>query len=95
MQNFLQQVQYRYGIYNTEIEPEHETDYPCGCLIHQYQRAKYGRFETLKTWSKAVMYPGELKLKERVDIKAKNRTRATVCIRHRSSAIIPILIEST
>ena len=59
MQNWLQRLQYQYKIYNSEIEPEHEADYPCGCPIHQYQRAKCSRYDVLKMWSKAVMYPGE------------------------------------
>jgi hypothetical protein len=59
MQNALQNVQYQYGIYNSDIEPEHETDYPCGCAIHNYQRMKRNRSKTLTAWSEAVKYPGE------------------------------------
>lgn len=58
MQNMLQTLQLRYGIYNSEIEPEHETDYYCSCPIHLYQRAKWSRYKVQDMWSKAVMYPG-------------------------------------
>ncbi|KAI5240551.1 hypothetical protein E4T43_05977 [Aureobasidium subglaciale] len=59
MQQALQNLQYRYRIYNSEIEPEHETDNPCGCPIHEYQRKKRSRKHVLTQWSEAVMYPGE------------------------------------
>lgn len=59
MQNLLQSVQMRYRIYNSDIEPEHDTDYYCNCLIHQYQRKKWNRLPVQEMWSKAVMYPGE------------------------------------
>lgn len=59
MQQMLQSLQLKYGIYNSDIEPEHETDYPCSCPVHQYQRRKWGRYGVQKMWSKAVMYPGE------------------------------------
>lgn len=59
MQQMLQDVQYKYRIYNSEIEPEHETDFYCGCPIHQYQQAKWRRLGMQQMWSKAVMYPGE------------------------------------
>lgn len=59
MQQQLQNLQYQYNIYNPEIEPEHETDYPCSCPIHQYQAAKYRRYGVQELWSKAVMYPGK------------------------------------
>ena len=59
MQQLLQNLQYKYGIYNSDIEPEHETDYYCSCAIHQYQRRKWARLPVQKLWSKAVMYPGE------------------------------------
>jgi hypothetical protein len=58
MQNALQNLQLQYGIYNSEIEPEHETDYYCSCPIHQYQRMKWGRYGVQDMWSNAVMYPG-------------------------------------
>lgn len=58
MQNLLQNVQFQYRIYNNDIIPEHETDYPCYCGIHQYQRAKWGRSGVQDMWSKAVVYPG-------------------------------------
>ncbi|RMZ87429.1 hypothetical protein DV736_g5356, partial [Chaetothyriales sp. CBS 134916] len=59
MQNELQKIQFQYGIYNSDIEPEHETDYPCSCPIHNYQRMKWARYEVQKIWSQAVMFPGE------------------------------------
>jgi len=59
MQNALQTLQLQYGIYNTEIEPEHETDYYCNCPIHNYQRMKWARYRVQDMWSHAVMYPGQ------------------------------------
>lgn len=59
MQNFLQSVQQAYGIYNSDIEPEHETDYYCSCLIHQYKSRKLSRLRVQEMWARAVMYPGE------------------------------------
>lgn len=59
MQQLLQNLQFQYNIYNSDIEPEHETDYPCSCPIHQYQRRKWSRYGVQEMWSKAVMYPGE------------------------------------
>lgn len=59
MQNALQNLQFQYRIYNSEIEPEHDTDYYCGCPIHRYQAMKRGRGNVLRVWSDAVMYPGE------------------------------------
>lgn len=59
MQNLLQNIQYQYGIYNSEIEPEHEIDGYCNCPIHNYQRRKWHRYGVQDIWSKAVMYPGE------------------------------------
>ena len=59
MQQLLQNLQFQYGIYNSEIEPEHETDYYCACPIHQYQMAKLRRYGVQDMWSKAVVYPGE------------------------------------
>ena len=58
MQNALQNLQYKFGIYNSEIEPEHEADYYCNCAIHHYQRMKWRRYGVQDMWSKAVMYPG-------------------------------------
>jgi hypothetical protein len=55
----LMQLQYSYGIYNSDIEPEHETEYSCSCPIHQYQRQKAYRLPVQEMWSKAVMYPGK------------------------------------
>ncbi|KAJ5175677.1 uncharacterized protein N7482_001554 [Penicillium canariense] len=59
MQNMLQTVQQSFHIYNSEIEPEHETDYACNCLLHRYMQRKMNRLGVLELWSKAVMYPGE------------------------------------
>ncbi|KFZ14136.1 hypothetical protein V501_03394 [Pseudogymnoascus sp. VKM F-4519 (FW-2642)] len=59
MQFALQNLQLQYGIYNSEIEPEHESDYYCGCAIHTYQTRKYHRYGVQEMWSNAVMYPGE------------------------------------
>lgn len=59
MQNALQNLQLQYNIYNSEIEPEHETDYYCNCPIHNYQRMKWSRYGVQDKWSNAVMYPGQ------------------------------------
>lgn len=59
MQNALQTLQFQYRIYNSEIEPEHDTDYYCNCAIHKYQQMKRSRGNVLRAWSEAVMYPGE------------------------------------
>lgn len=59
MQQALQALQYRYRIFNSEIEPEHDTENYCSCPIHQYQRMKRSRYRVQEKWSKAVMYPGE------------------------------------
>jgi hypothetical protein len=59
MQQALQNLQYQYGIYNSDIEPEHDTDNYCFCPIHQYQRMKRSRYGVQDRWSKAVLYPGE------------------------------------
>ncbi|KAL7423840.1 hypothetical protein Q5752_001424 [Cryptotrichosporon argae] len=59
MQNWLQRIQYENGIYNAEIEPEHETDYPCGCPICSYQMMKWRRAPVQDAWNAAVLYPGE------------------------------------
>ncbi|TQW11586.1 WD40 repeat 2 [Cordyceps javanica] len=59
MQNMLQNVQFRFKLYNPDLEPEHELDAYCGCLVHQYKRKKWERRKVQTIWSKAVMYPGE------------------------------------
>ncbi|KAH8659875.1 hypothetical protein BX600DRAFT_383246 [Xylariales sp. PMI_506] len=59
MQQALQTLQYKYGIYNSDVEPEHDSDFPCNCPIHQYKMRKYYRLGVHKAWAKAVMYPGE------------------------------------
>lgn len=59
MQQLLQDLQFRYGIYNPDIEPEHDTDYYCSCPIHQYKQRKLARYNVQDIWSKAVMYPGQ------------------------------------
>ena len=58
MQNALQTVQLQYRIYNSDIEPEHDTEYYCSCGIHNYQRMKWRRYRVQELWSNAVMYPG-------------------------------------
>jgi hypothetical protein len=55
----LLNLQYSYQIYNSDIEPEHDTEYYCNCAIHRYQAAKYRRYPVQEMWSRAVMYPGE------------------------------------
>lgn len=60
MQNLLQSVQFRCHIYNSDIEPEHDTDYTCGCAVCNYKARKLSRLNVQKTWSKAVIYPGKL-----------------------------------
>lgn len=59
MQNLLQRVQLQFRIYNSDIEPEHETDYYCSCAIHQYLQKKWNRLGVQEMWAKAVMYPGQ------------------------------------
>jgi hypothetical protein len=59
MQQMLQNLQYQYQIYNSDIEPEHDTDYYCACPVHQYQAVKQRRYGVQERWSRAVMYPGE------------------------------------
>lgn len=59
MQNELQRVQLQYRIYNSDIEPEHDTEYYCSCVIHQYQQRKWNRLSVQEMWAKAVMYPGQ------------------------------------
>lgn len=59
MIQLLQQIQQEHRIYNSEIEPEHDTGYPCDCSIHQYQLRKWARLGLQERWSKAVMYPGK------------------------------------
>lgn len=58
MQQLLQNLQFSYGIYNSDIEPEHDTDYYCSCPIHQYRARKMNRYNVQAMWSNAVMYPG-------------------------------------
>ena len=55
----LQSVQQSYGIYNSDIEPEHEVDWYCSCLIHQYKNRKMNRLGVQSMWASAVMYPGQ------------------------------------
>ncbi|KAE8451087.1 hypothetical protein EG329_004759 [Mollisiaceae sp. DMI_Dod_QoI] len=59
MQNLLQSVQYTYRIYNSDVEPEHDSDYYCSCPVHNYKRRKMSRLGVQEMWSKAVMYPGQ------------------------------------
>ena len=58
MQNELQRLQLQYRIYNSDIEPEHDTEYYCNCAIHQYQQRKWNRLGVQEMSAKAVMYPG-------------------------------------
>ncbi|KAJ6787386.1 hypothetical protein PWT90_08600 [Aphanocladium album] len=55
MQNMLQTVQFQYRIYNPDLEPEHELEQYCNCLIHQYKRRKWERRKVQEMWSKAVI----------------------------------------
>ncbi|PYH65019.1 uncharacterized protein BO88DRAFT_349692 [Aspergillus vadensis CBS 113365] len=61
MQNMLLDIQIKCQIYNTDIEPEHESSefMACTCEVHQYRRRKVARLDAQEMWSKAVMYPGE------------------------------------
>ncbi|PYH87395.1 hypothetical protein BO71DRAFT_489605 [Aspergillus ellipticus CBS 707.79] len=60
MQNELQRIQRICSIYNTDIEPEHESSTNrCDCAVHQYLYKKFARLKVQEIWSKAVMYPGE------------------------------------
>ncbi|KAJ5736276.1 uncharacterized protein N7483_001401 [Penicillium malachiteum] len=59
MQNHLQKLQLDMGIYNSDIEPEHDSDWICSCPIHIYKQRKMNRLPVQNEWSKAVMYPGE------------------------------------
>ncbi|OAA71338.1 von Willebrand factor, type A [Cordyceps fumosorosea ARSEF 2679] len=59
MQTMLQTVQFQFKLYNPDLEPEHEFEGYCDCLVHQYQRRKWDRRGVQTMWSKAVMYPGE------------------------------------
>lgn len=58
MQNELQNVQMACRIYNGDIEPEHESDMYCTCVVHRYKQMKLNRLGVQEMWSKAVMYPG-------------------------------------
>jgi hypothetical protein len=74
MQNWLLQLQSDCHIYNPEIEPEHDSDqYPCGCSVHKYTRAKWGRCDVQDMWSRAVLYPGESHLRAAKAYGAKHR----------------------
>lgn len=59
MQFHLQRLQLSLGIYNSDIEPEHESSMYCSCPIHQYKNRKMARLGVQNQWSKAVMYPGQ------------------------------------
>lgn len=54
----LQSVQLKHRIYNSDIEPEHDSFIDCNCSIHQYRTRKLERLGVQDLWSKAVMYPG-------------------------------------
>jgi hypothetical protein len=55
----LQNAQYRAGIYNPDIEPEHEAE-RCWCTTCTYKRAKWARLPVQRAWWKATAYPGSL-----------------------------------
>jgi hypothetical protein len=59
IQKMLHSVQLSCRIYNSEIEPEHETHLLCDCPVHKYWKKKFDRLGVLEMWSKAVIYPGE------------------------------------
>ncbi|KAJ9205595.1 hypothetical protein C8Q69DRAFT_34390 [Paecilomyces variotii] len=59
MWNMLQSVQLKHRIYNSDIEPEHDSFIDCNCSIHQYRARKLERLGVQDLWSKTVMYPGE------------------------------------
>ncbi|RKO86269.1 hypothetical protein BDK51DRAFT_35429 [Blyttiomyces helicus] len=59
MYNRLQQAQREGGVYNQDIEPEHETEGYCGCAACCYKWAKIERLPVHDMWSHAVKYPGE------------------------------------
>ncbi len=55
----LQDLQFKYRIYNPELEPEHDSEGFCNCPVHNFQGLKMQRVGVQHLWSKAVMYPGE------------------------------------
>ncbi|QIX01677.1 hypothetical protein AMS68_007194 [Peltaster fructicola] len=59
IQQHLQTVQYNHHIFNSDIDPEHETEYYCRCDICVYKERKYYRYAMQNQWSEAVKYPGE------------------------------------
>ncbi|KAJ7045104.1 hypothetical protein C8F04DRAFT_523926 [Mycena alexandri] len=64
MQNLLQSAQIAFEIYNSDIEPEHDTERAnegrwCSCKACRYRVAKQNRMQTHGIWSTAVRYPGE------------------------------------
>lgn len=60
MQQLLQDVQFRYRIYNSDLEPpDHDVDFYCSCRSCGYKRRKTARYGVQDLWSRAVMYPGE------------------------------------
>ncbi|KAI2791991.1 hypothetical protein POX_b02022 [Penicillium oxalicum] len=59
VQNMRLAVQTRFRVYNSEIEPERECEYPCNCPIHKYVQKKAERLPIQEQWARAVMYPGE------------------------------------
>ncbi|GAD95359.1 hypothetical protein PMAA_090430 [Paecilomyces variotii No. 5] len=59
MQSMLRKVQLKRRVYNSDIEPEHDSLVDCDCIIHQYMVRKFDRLGVQEMWSKAVAYPGE------------------------------------
>ncbi|KAK5997664.1 hypothetical protein PT974_00019 [Cladobotryum mycophilum] len=59
MQGRLQELQYQYNIFNSDLEPEHEVEGQCYCDVHRYAQQKYNRLDVQEMWARAVMYPGE------------------------------------
>ncbi|KAK3655701.1 hypothetical protein LTR56_003350 [Elasticomyces elasticus] len=64
MQQALQNLQYQYGIYNSDIEPEHgqvfrENMSPRCASANVRAARKWNRYGVQDMWSRAVMYPGE------------------------------------
>ncbi|KAJ5971856.1 uncharacterized protein N7479_001774 [Penicillium vulpinum] len=60
MKAALHNIQQAGGIFNSDIEPEHTTQfYNCNCDVHNYKERKAARLPVQEIWSKAVIYPGE------------------------------------
>ncbi|OQE43223.1 hypothetical protein PENCOP_c003G00134 [Penicillium coprophilum] len=60
MKAALHSIQQACVIFNSDIEPEHTTQfYNCDCDVHKYKDRKAVRLPVQELWSKAVIYPGE------------------------------------